>query len=291
MPVSRAADHPLAPYRDRTTLQRIADVEADTWAPAVGDEPGVSVVILNLDRPDLIVPLLRTLVAGMSDFAARGLGLQVIVGDTGSTDPEVLACYADLAGAITVVEGLSYHFSANNNTCVNGRVMHDHIFFCNNDVILPDVGPLLALYDAVDAPGVGIAGLALDLPDGRVQHLGLDVFRSGDLKGLCYHPGAEGPAVHNPGATWPAVAVTGAALMIRSELFARLGGFDEHYRAEAQDVDLCLAARRLGQEVVVVDAGEVVHIENATRRKGEENWPDRRLFIRRWGSYIEAVWP
>ncbi len=291
MPVSRAADHPLAPYRDRTTLQRIADVEADTWAPAVNDDPGVSVVILNLDRPDLIVPLLRTLVAGEPQFAARGLGLQVIVGDTGSTDPEVLACYDDLGGAITVVEGLDYHFSANNNTCVNARVMFDHVFFCNNDVVLPDVGPVLALYDAVSAPGVGIAGLFLDLPDGRVQHLGLDVFRSGDLKGLCYHPGTDKQAVHNPGDIWPAIAVTGAALMIRTELFARLGGFDEHYSAEAQDVDLCLAARRLGQEVVVVDAGPVVHIENATRERGEESWPDRRLFIRRWGSYIEAVWP
>lgn len=291
MHLVRPADHPLARYPDRDTLGRIDDLADAGRIGPVGDEPGVSVVILNLDRPDLIVPLLRTLVAGQASFAEHGLGLQVIVGDTGSTDPDVLGCYAELADRITVVDGLAYQFSRCNNIAVSGRVMHDHVFFCNNDVVLTSVEPVLALYRAVTASGVGAAGLALDLPDGRVQHIGVDVFRSGDLRGFCYHPQAGEPAAHTPGRVWPAVAATGAALMMPSALFARVGGFDERYAAECQDVDLCLAVRRLGYEVVVVDAGPVVHIENATRAKGEESWPDRRLFMRRWGSYIEAVWP
>lgn len=291
MPPVRPADHPLARYRDRSTLQRIEDLQHAGAIGPVGDEPGVSVVILNLDRAALIVPLLRVLTAGVEAFAERGLGLQVIVGDTGSTDPAVLACYDELADHIAVVPDLDYHFSACNNTCVAGRVMFDHVLFLNNDVVLESVAPVLALYDAVTAPGVGVAGLFMDLPDGSVQHLGVDVFRSGDLKGLCYHPAAGQRVPHQAGRVWPGVAVTGAALMVDTALFTAVGGFDERYAAECQDVDLCLAVRRLGHEVVVVDAGPVVHIENATRTRGEENWPDRRLFMRRWGSYIEAVWP
>ena len=291
MLTARPADHPLARYRDRSTLQRIDDLAGAGSIGPVGDEPGVTVVILNLDRPALIVPLLRTLTAGEGEFAERGLGLQVIVGDTGSTDPQVLACYDDLADRITVVPDLAYHFSACNNTCVAGRAMFDHVLFLNNDVVLESVAPVLALYDAVTAPGVGAAGLFLDLPDGSVQHLGVDVFRAGDFKGLCYHPAAGQRVPHEAGRVWPSVAATGAALMVRTGLFTAVGGFDERYAAECQDVDLCLAVRRLGHDVVVVDAGPVVHIENATRSRGEENWPDRRLFMRRWGSYIEAVWP
>ncbi|MDQ1245854.1 MAG: hypothetical protein QG597_221, partial [Actinomycetota bacterium] len=128
---ARPADHPLALYRDRTTLQRIDDLQTAGAIGPVGAEPGVAVVILNLDRPGLIVPLLRVLTAGTDAFAARGLGLQIIVGDTGSTDPQVLACYQELADRITVVPDLDYQFSACNNTCVSGRVSHDHVLFLN----------------------------------------------------------------------------------------------------------------------------------------------------------------
>lgn len=291
MPPARAADHVLAPYRDRSTLERIADLESPVGVGPVGVDPGLTVVILNLDRPDLIVPLLQLLVAGQEAFEERDLGLQVIVGDTGSTDPEVLACYEDLAGRITVVPELRYHFSANNNQCVSGRAMYDRVLFLNNDVLLDSVEPLLAMRDVLDDHLVGAVGLCLDFPDGRVQHLGVDVFRAGELAGLSYHPWAGQQAVHHPGRTWPSVAATGAALMMPTELFAAAGGFDERYRDECQDVDICLAVRRLGYEVMVLDAGPIVHLENATRTRGEENWPDRRMFVRRWGSFIEAVWP
>jgi GT2 family glycosyltransferase len=72
-------------------------------------------------------------------------------------------------------------------------------------------------------------------------------------------------------------------------LFAKVGGFDERYAAECQDSDLCLRVNRLGVGCRVLDAGPLVHIENATRPKGEENWLDRALFIRRWSSYIEML--
>lgn len=76
--------------------------------------------------------------------------------------------------------------------------------------------------------------------------------------------------------------------MIRSELFSRLGGFDEAYAAECQDVDLCLAASRLGYGVEICNSDRLVHLENATRPRGEENWNDRRLLVRRWSAYLAA---
>ena len=75
---------------------------------------------------------------------------------------------------------------------------------------------------------------------------------------------------------------------MRRQLFDQLGGFSESYSAECQDIDLCLRAHRLGYATRVENLGQVVHLENATRPKGEENWSDRRLFMRRWSSYLEA---
>ena len=84
--------------------------------------------------------------------------------------------------------------------------------------------------------------------------------------------------------------MTGACLMVRSPVFAACGGFSTAYAAECQDVDLCLRARRLGQNVVLVNAGTIIHLENGTRPKQDENWKDRQLFMRRWSAFIEAAY-
>lgn len=77
--------------------------------------------------------------------------------------------------------------------------------------------------------------------------------------------------------------------MIRTDLWIDLDGLDDAFEREAQDVDLCLRAARLGWDVEVLDCGPLVHEENGTRPKGEEWWADRRLFLRRWLSYLEAA--
>ena len=79
--------------------------------------------------------------------------------------------------------------------------------------------------------------------------------------------------------------------MIRRSVWDAVAGLDEAYESECQDVDLCLAVRRLGHEVVVVDAGPVVHLENATRGTDDGSLPDRCRFIRRWSSYVQVLSP
>jgi len=106
--------------------------------------------------------------------------------------------------------------------------------------------------------------------------------------GLPYHPGAGTPWQHRQSHTWEVKAVTGAFLMIKADLFESVDGFDEIYQAECQDVDLCLKVHRLGKRIGMCDVGPLVHLENATRPKGEENWRDRSIFIRRWSTYLES---
>lgn len=287
---SRPEDHPLAPYRDSSAFDRAVAASSTSTLSVAGLTRGVSVVILNLDKPELIVPMIDSLVAAEPVLAAAGLGLQVIIGDTGSTDPSVLASYDTAPALIEVVRGLEYQFSRSNNDAVRGRARHDLLFLLNNDVILRSADPLLALVAQFEEHhDLGAAGLVLDFPDGTLQHAGVDVFRAGDLRGFCYHPGSGQTYSHVPGRSWDAVATTGAAMMVRTELYGALGGLDEAYEKECQDVDFCLALRRLGWQIRVVDAGPLVHLENATRARGEESWEDRRLFTRRWDSFVEAT--
>ena len=77
--------------------------------------------------------------------------------------------------------------------------------------------------------------------------------------------------------------------MIDSSLFRQLGMFDELYCAEAQDVDLCFSAIRLGRKVALIYAGRILHLENATRKTGEVHNSDRARFVRKWSMFYEAI--
>jgi hypothetical protein len=58
--------------------------------------------------------------------------------------------------------------------------------------------------------------------------------------------------------------VPGAALAMRRELWQELGPLDESFRLYAQDLDLCVRARRAGWAVRVLAAFRVRHHQGAT---------------------------
>ncbi len=292
-------------YAGTDNLERAQVVAESAAAPAGGRRragevaPGLSVAVLTLDRPDLIIPLIERLSGAAAAFAEHGLGFELLIGDTGSTDPAVLAAYADLAqpaaggvGGIRVVRDLDYHFSRCNNAVLAAAAEHELFMLLNNDVILPGPEALLGMVRCFDDPTLGVIGLALDFPDGSVQHRRVEFIEGGNHHLMPYHAGAGEPSIHAVGTEAPAIAVTGAALMIRAELWRSLGGLDEEYASECQDIDLCLAVRRLGRRVASYDAGPIVHLENATRPRGDVSASDRRLWLRRWQGFLESdlVW-
>ncbi len=277
-------------YEGTTNLERVRALGRVRTVRAASMEPGVSVAVLNLNRPDLVRPLAAAAGSIASALDAQGLGFEMLIGDTGSTDPEVLELLDSPPDHVTCVRDLTYHFSRTNNDLCDGRVRFSRVLLLNNDVLLRSAEPLLHMLRCLeDSPTSGIVGAVLDFPNGKLQHGGIDVVRSGPLRGVPVHFGTGTRRPHQVGRSWSALAATGAALMIRTEVWQTLGGLDESYAKECQDVDLCLRAHRLGWSTRVVDPGPLVHEENGTRPKGEEHWGDRRLFLRRWSSYVEAV--
>ena len=84
--------------------------------------------------------------------------------------------------------------------------------------------------------------------------------------------------------------------MIRAELFARLGKFDEHYApGYYEDTELCFRAREAGYRVVVQPAAEVVHFEGAsagtsTTGSGMKRYQtiNHRKFFERWKDTLAS---
>src|SRR5262249_4984905 len=114
--------------------------------------------------------------------------------------------------------------------------------------------------------GIGIVGGRLLHPDGAIQHAGEVV----GLGGFADHPFAGLPALTYSmyGSTgWYRnyLAVTGACMMMRREVFDALGGFDESYRLCGSDVEICMRAWDRGYRVVYNPFVELTHHERQTR--------------------------
>jgi hypothetical protein len=282
----------LDPYREANNLERVRRVVAGRSEIAqVGEvTEGLSIIVLNKDRPDL----LRSLWANfrvLCDLAdADGIAIELLVGDTGSTDPEAIELLESPPHCCHVTRGMKYQFSRCNNELFE-RARYSVSLFMNNDVLF-DANPngILECYRKLNSDSaIGVIGAVLYFADGTIQHAGIDFLRDSATSGLPFHPGARSEIPFPDGIFRPIAAVTGAFMMVPSDLYSAVGGFDEGYAKECQDIDLCLKITRGGRRIEVGSIGHIVHLENATRVIGEEDWIDRALFLRRWSLYVEGL--
>jgi GT2 family glycosyltransferase len=138
-------------------------------------------------------------------------------------------------------------------------------------------------------PRVGAVGPATTRPDGRVDAAGWAI-------GL-YDPAAPvmrgfpGDADGYYGSLSCAREVSAVGidcLMIRRELFDRLGGFEEAFSRQFQDLDLCLRIRRLGLSVICSPSPRTVVHTTEARRRSDFDVLDRALFVDRSYEALEA---
>jgi len=282
----------LDPYREANNLERVRRLVAGRRELNLAGEmiDGLSIIVLNKDRPDLLRALWSSFDA-LRDLAdTKGIPIELLVGDTGSKDPEALELLRSPPQRCRVIFDMSYQFSRCNNDLFE-LANHSVSLFMNNDVLF-DANPmgLLDCYERLTADSeLGAIGAVLYFEDGRIQHAGIGFLREVGVWGLPFHPGARSSLAYPEGLFWPIAAVTGAFIMVPSVLYRALGGFDEGYAKECQDVDLCLKIARSGRRIEVGSIGPIVHLENATRVSGEEDWLDRALFLRRWSSFAEEL--
>ncbi len=274
-----------------SNLSRVSKLRNPLPSYSPAQQVGLSVVILNLNKPELIVPQLHRLVEELKCFESHSKKLEILIGDTGSTHSEVLEAYEsyEKSGKIRVLRDLKYHFSKNNNQVVREVSTCDTLLFLNNDVIFEGrEGEVWNFYHSFKQSQVAIGGAYMWFPDDGLQHGGIRYVPSGPQKGMPFHVhgGELIPYSFLPDHT-DIPAVTGACLMMDRTWWLRVGGFHEHYRAECQDVDLCLSVERLGGRVKLFKPGRWLHLENATRPKGEASKEDRALWRRRWSAWVE----
>jgi GT2 family glycosyltransferase len=136
----------------------------------------------------------------------------------------------------------------------------------DTEILTPDW--LESMLELAQQDEIGAVGAKLFFPDGKIQHAGVMI-----LEGNPGHP-FHGYEADYPGYFCSTIinrnylAVTGACLMIRTELFHQVHGLDEGFPFNYNDVDFCLKLVQAGYRNVVTPFVQLVHYESASREGG-----------------------
>jgi glycosyltransferase involved in cell wall biosynthesis len=205
----------------------------------------------------------------------------VVVADA-DTPAEVAGELREIAGErLRLVEfDRPFNFSAKINAgAVRSR--GEHLLLLNDDIEVATPNWLERMVMYSQLPEIGAVGGRLLLEDGRLQHGGVGF--EGGLPGHPYY-GWPGDAPGYANALKVArnvLAVTGACLMTRRELFDRLGGLSTSFPVNYNDVDFCLKLGADGRRVVYDPDLVMGHFESSSRSSEVEAW-EKNALLARW---------
>ncbi len=263
-----------------------AAVEATPWPVCrvryrLRGAPAVSVVIPTRDQHLLLRRCVES-IQGRSTWRH----VELIVVDNGSRRGATLRYLRALGERHAVIrDPRPFNWSALNNAAA-ARARGEHLVFMNDDVEVVTPDWLEAMLEHAQRAEVGAVGPKLLYPDGTLQHAGI-LLGVGQTANHAFQgvPDTEPTYRHLAHAVRDVSAVTGACMMIRRQVFAEAGGFDEGLPVAFNDVDLCLRLQERGLRVVYTPHAVLIHHESATRRKGHDPGQERRL-ERRWRAVL-----
>jgi GT2 family glycosyltransferase len=267
---------------------RVERDEADAGVyhlePELKEQPLVSIVIptrgqereIRYEQVVLVNHCLRSIVE-KSTYESYEI---VVVADD-STPDDVLAEMREIAGERLrlVAYDRPFSFSAKINLGAV-RSEGEHLLLLNDDieVATPNWIERMVMYSAM--PEIGAVGGRLVWEDGRLQHVVVR-FEHG-LPGHLYHgfAGDFGGYANDVKVVQNSLAVTGACLMTRRELFEQVGGLSTTLPVNYNDIDYCLKLVAAGRRVVYDPDLVMYHFESSSRSTDVEDWEKDHLKAR-----------
>ncbi len=224
--------------------------------------------------------LTRQCVTALAEVT-HGITYEVILVDNHSTD-ETPAFLAGLGGDVTVLtnnENLGFAKACNQGA---QAAKGEYLVFLNNDTI-PQAGWLSALVEEVNTHSdVAVVGSKLLYEDRTIQHAGV-AFSREFLMPYHMYPGVPENA-HCVTRRRELQCVTAACMLVRRQVFAQVGGFDEGYKNGFEDVDLCLKIGETQWKIVYQPQSTLIHLESRTPGRKTHEEENTRRFRERWGQ-------
>jgi GT2 family glycosyltransferase len=133
------------------------------------------------------------------------------------------------------------------------------ILFLDDSLKAIDPDWLTILAEHVQRPEVGAVGGRLVNPNGTIEHAGLVLGVNGITESAFHGFPAEHPGVNRQlRMTRNYSAVSSRCILIRREVFQKVGGFDKVLPRRFAAVDLCLKIRRAGYLIVYTPLAKLI---------------------------------
>ncbi|MBX9629207.1 MAG: glycosyltransferase family 2 protein [Burkholderiales bacterium] len=158
------------------------------------------------------------------------------------------------------------------------------LLFMNDDIEVINPEWLRRMIPLVQRAGVGVVGAKLLFESGKIQHVGVafddDGLPDHVLRG--FHGDSQGYFFSVAG-NRDFLAVTGACMLTPKPLFESIGGFDEAFAINYNDIDYCLKAHHAGYRSVYTPHARLYHFESQNRERVVAP-QEIELFLQRWAD-------
>ncbi len=232
----------------------------------------LSIIIVNYNVKEFLLNLLQSIRNAMNNFA-----VEIIVVDNASDDGSIELLKEKYPDVKLIVNEKNVGFGAANNQALQ-IARGKYFLLINPDTIIKEntLNEMISFFRRT--PGAGIAGCKVLNPDGTLQLACRRGFPGPwtsftKVMGLSrIFPNSKLFARYNltylnENQTYEVDAVSGAFMMMRRELYEKIGGFDQQFFMYGEDLDLCYRSQKSGYKVYYLHTTEVIHFKGESTKR------------------------
>ncbi len=301
---STALGHSEKGYAKRAGLQAIksfledkntpAEVIYGSWAGSyivnypVDESKKISIVIPFKDEVDMLKSCINSILSN-TEYETY----ELLLVSNNSREPETFKYLKTISQQFKNIDYVEYNVDFNyskiNNWAIN-QIKSEYILLLNNDIEVITQGWLKQMAMHIQRTEVGAVGAKLIYPDKTIQHggvvLGIGGVAGHAFKGL---PDRQ-DNYHMDNVVRNVSACTAACLLVKKDLFIKVGGLNEKDLTIAfNDIDLCLKIGKSGFNIIYTPFAKLFHHESKTR--GYENTPSKVMRFESEVNYMKSTWP
>lgn len=251
------------------------------------NSPLVSIIIPTKNNYKLIKNCIKKILK-----KTKYQNYEILVVNNNSTDIKTLNYLdkIDKQRNIKVIEDNGpFNFSKINNDAVK-QTKGELICFLNDDTEVISSDWLTEMVSNIIQKGVGIVGAKLLYPNNTIQHSGVIIGLNNHVAHIFRNEYKNNQGYFNRAIiSQNLLAVTGACLMIKRNIFEAVDGFNEtDLKVAFNDIDLCLKVYEIGYEIIFNPEVLLYHYESVSR--GFDDTPDKLARFNKETDYFEKKW-
>uniref|UniRef100_A0A832G805 Glycosyltransferase n=1 Tax=Ignavibacterium album TaxID=591197 RepID=A0A832G805_9BACT len=232
----------------------------------------LSIIIVNYNVKEFLKNLLHSI-----QKASQHLSIEIIVVDNASDDGSVEMIREKFPDVVLIANEKNLGFGKANNIGLK-KAQGKYILLINPDTLVAEDTFIKLIEFFETHPEAGLAGCKILNPDGTLQLACRRSFPGPwtsftKVTGLSsLFPKSKLFARYNltyldENQTYEVDAISGSFMMLRKEVYEKVGGFDEQFFMYGEDLDLCYRIQKAGYKIFYVHTTQIIHYKGESTKR------------------------